>query len=226
MNDLEPKSVGASRMPVQLLKFPSAATATDCATMFRVVRPSPAVIITASTILGAATFIAVPLLAQTLLAQNGETPKPGESGKGEPGKPEGAKPEGAKPEAAKGEAAKGESPKGDATKEAAGRSGEAEARTLAGPAGRSECVWLGERAVGLMWKDDLDTSFRHLDLYDRFGCPGEHIQVSFRCVVRQGNPQKDPKGFDYRVHACWMDPAHPAEPATSTAAAVEKPETK
>jgi hypothetical protein len=202
--------------------------------MFRVVRPSPAVIVTAATVLGTATFIAVPLLAQNLLAQN-DAQKPAEAGKAESGKAEAAKPEAAKPEAAKGEPAKGEPAKGEpakgeSAKEAAGRPGDvAEARTLAGPAGRGECVWLGERAVGLMWKDDLDTAFRHLDLYDRFGCPGEHVQVSFRCVVRQGNPQKDPKVaavFDDRVHACWMDPARPAEPANATAAASEKPGTK
>jgi hypothetical protein len=96
-------------------------------------------------------------------------------------------------------------------------------RALSGPAARSECVWLGERAVGLMWRDDLDTAFRHLDLYDRFGCPGEHIQVSFRCVVRQGNI--DPKAietFNARVHSCWQNPALP--PTAPAAAAAEKSE--
>jgi hypothetical protein len=91
-------------------------------------------------------------------------------------------------------------------------------RTMTGPAARSECVWLGERAVGLMWRDDLDTAFRHLDLYDRFGCPGEHVQVSFRCVVRQGNI--DPKAtetFNARVHSCWVNPALPPTPAASAA---------
>jgi hypothetical protein len=86
-------------------------------------------------------------------------------------------------------------------------------------------VWLGKRAVGLMWKDDLDTAFRHLDLYDRFGCPGEHIQLSFRCVVRQGNVQKDPK-LDERVDNCWIDPARPADPPNPPTAAVEKPGNK
>ena len=75
-----------------------------------------------------------------------------------------------------------------------------------------------------MWRDDLDTAFRHLDLYDRFGCPGEHIQVSFRCVVRQGNI--DPKAietFNARVHSCWQNPAlPPAAPAAAAAAAAEK----
>ena len=34
---------------------------------------------------------------------------------------------------------------------------------------------------------DMDTAFRHLDLYDRFGCPGGHIQATFRCLVRHGH---------------------------------------
>ena len=50
---------------------------------------------------------------------------------------------------------------------------------LNGPAGNPECVWLGRRVVGLLWRDDLDTAFRHLDLYDRFGCPSAHIPVSY-----------------------------------------------
>ena len=45
-------------------------------------------------------------------------------------------------------------------------------RALSGAAGNPECVWLGRRVVSLLWRDDLDTAFRHLDLYDRFGCPG------------------------------------------------------
>jgi hypothetical protein len=96
---------------------------------------------------------------------------------------------------------------------------------MTGPAALSECVWLGERAIGLMWRDDLDTAFRHLDLYDRFGCPGEHIQISFRCVVRQGNidPKKS-ETLDARVHSCWINPALP--PAPVNAAAAEKSGTK
>ena len=50
-------------------------------------------------------------------------------------------------------------------------------RVLTGPAGNPECVWLGRRVVSLLWRDDLDTAFRHLDLYDRFGCPGGHVQA-------------------------------------------------
>jgi hypothetical protein len=100
------------------------------------------------------------------------------------------------------------------------------ARVMTGPAARAECVWLGERAVGLMWRDDLDTAFRHLDLYDRFGCPGEHIQISFRCVVRQGNidPKATTGTFDARVHSCWINPA--LLPSPANAAAAEKNGTK
>ena len=82
------------------------------------------------------------------------------------------------------------------------------AQAINGPAGNPECVWLGRRVVRLMFVDDLDTAFRHLDLYDRFGCPGGHIQAAFRCLTRFGG-QIDPKvaeTLDSRVHACWINP--------------------
>src|SRR6195952_3150272 len=60
------------------------------------------------------------------------------------------------------------------------------AKHLEGPAANPECVWLGRRVVSLLWRDDLDTAFRHLDLYDRFGCPGGHVQAAFRCLTRFG----------------------------------------
>jgi hypothetical protein len=65
----------------------------------------------------------------------------------------------------------GEPGKGEAGKDAFGRGAEiAEAgRATTAAAARIECVWLGERAVGLMWRDDLDTAFRYLDLNDRLG---------------------------------------------------------
>ena len=97
------------------------------------------------------------LASAPLRAQNAE-PKPAEGGKAEAGKDGAAR-------------------RTDEIAEAS--------RALTGAAARAECVWLGERAVGLMWNDDLDTAFRHLELYDRFGCPGEHVQISFRCVVRK-----------------------------------------
>ncbi len=61
-------------------------------------------------------------------------------------------------------------------------------KVLGGPAVQSgmRVAWpaRGEPAL----RDDLDTAFRHLDLYDRFGCPAGHIQATFRCLVRQGTP--------------------------------------
>ena len=66
------------------------------------------------------------------------------------------------------------------------------AQAINGPGGNPECVWLGRRVVRLMWRDDLDTAFRHLDLYDRFGCPGGHVQAAFRCLTRFGG-QIDPR---------------------------------
>ena len=110
----------------------------------------------------------------------------------------------------------------DAAKEAQRQVDEfAEAtRLVTGPAGNPECVWLGRRVVGLMWRDDMDTAFRHLDLYDRFGCPGPHIQAAFRCVVRQGNniDPKSPASLNARVHACWLNPT-----AAQAAAAASPP---
>jgi pyruvate/2-oxoglutarate dehydrogenase complex dihydrolipoamide acyltransferase (E2) component len=97
------------------------------------------------------------------------------------------------------------------------------AQAINGPAGNPECVWLGRRVVLLMYRDDLDTAFRHLDLYDRFGCPGGHIQAAFRCLTRFGAliDDKVPKsGVNDRIHACWINPgAQPPAAAAATTAA-------
>ena len=93
-------------------------------------------------------------------------------------------------------------------------------RVLNGPAGNAECVWLGRRVVSLLWRDDLDTAFRHLDLYDRFGCPSAHIQASFRCLIQHGS-DIDPKAADSlnaRVQTCWINPSAPPTPAPAAAA--------
>jgi hypothetical protein len=98
------------------------------------------------------------------------------------------------------------------------------AQAINGPAGNPECVWFGRRVVGLMWRDDIDTALRHLDLYDRFGCPGGHVQAAFRCLTRF-SAQMDPKGSDVnsRVHACWVNPS--AQPQTAAAATAPAPTT-
>jgi hypothetical protein len=108
-------------------------------------------------------------------------------------------------------------------------------QAINGPAGNPECVWLGRRVVVLMWRDDLDTAFRHLDLYDRFGCPSGHIQASFRCLLLQHadsiDPKADPKAADNRsgrVQSCWLNPTQQAAapaPAPAPAAAVPSPTT-
>jgi hypothetical protein len=93
------------------------------------------------------------------------------------------------------------------------------ARAVNGPAGNPECVWLGRRAVQLMYRDDLDTAFRHIDLYDRFGCPGGHIQAAFRCLTRflTQIDDKVPNSLNNLTQACWINPA--AQPQQTTAAA-------
>jgi len=98
-------------------------------------------------------------------------------------------------------------------------------KQMTGPAGNPECVWVGRRVVHRLFQDDLDTAFRHMDLYDRFGCPGGHIQAAFRCVVKQGPSvdTKAPENILARVHSCWVNPATP--PAPSAAATTPQPGT-
>ncbi len=97
-------------------------------------------------------------------------------------------------------------------------------QAINGPAGNPECVWLGRRVVRLMWLDDLDTAFRHLDLYDRFGCPGGHVQATFRCLTRFGAQIDDkvPRSLDGRIHACWINPGAQPQAAAAAAAAVRR----
>ena len=124
-------------------------------------------------------------------------------------------------------AAAGPASPADAAKDSQRKSDEfvEAAQAIDGPAGNPECVWLGRRVVVLMWRDDLDTAFRHLDLYDRFGCPGGHVQATFRCLVRFGAiDPKAPDSLSGRVHACWINPnaqpqASAAQPAGAAAAA-------
>jgi hypothetical protein len=119
-------------------------------------------------------------------------------------------------------------------KAAADDYGEAQ-RQINGPAGNPECVWLGRKALTRLWNDDIDTTFRDLDLYDRFGCPGAHVQAAVRCLVlhqpippdrKSGDKAADPKPsdtLDFRVHECWNNPTSPAIPAPAPAAATPAP---
>jgi hypothetical protein len=122
------------------------------------------------------------------------------------------------------------SPEEQAKEEALRRSIEeyAEAAKLPGNAGLPECVWSGRRIAMLLWRDDVDTARRHMELYERFGCPTEHLKIAFRCLVRQGNiDSKSPERLSERVHACWVNPDAPppgtpaATPAPSPAPAAQ-----
>src|SRR6201993_3881881 len=99
------------------------------------------------------------------------------------------------------------------------------AQAINGPAGNPECVWLGRRVVSLMYRDDLDTAFRHLDLYDRFGCPGGHVQAAFRCLTRYFAEIDDKvqRSLPDRVHACWINPAAQPQAAAAPASAPPTP---
>jgi hypothetical protein len=153
----------------------------------------------ASLVVGAA----LPIAGGSAFAQSGDPHPQDQQGKPANGNP-----------AQPGDAAKDNQRKTDEFVEAT--------QALNGPAGNPECVWLGRRVVRLMWLDDLDTAFRHLDLYDRFGCPGGHVQAAFRCLTRFGG-QIDPKVADTlnsRVHACWINPAAQPQTAAATPPAV------
>jgi len=81
------------------------------------------------------------------------------------------------------------------------------AAKLSSSAGAPECVWTGRRIASLLWRDDIDTARRYIDLYDRFNCSGEHLKLAFRCVIEQG--PLDPKAagrLASRVHDCWITP--------------------
>ena len=100
----------------------------------------------------------------------------------------------------------------------------AAATTLPSAAGAAECVWTGRRIASLLWRDDIDTARRYIDLYDRFSCSPEHLKLVFRCVIQQG--PLDPKAADRlasRVHDCWMAPETPTTAASqATTSSTEK----
>jgi hypothetical protein len=98
---------------------------------------------------------------------------------------------------------------------------------IAGPAGNPECVRLGSQVLNLLQNNDIDTAFRYLDLYDRFGCPGGHIQAAYRCFLLhpvpmtadRKSPDQKVADLDSHIRACWVNPAAPAVPAATPAAA-------
>jgi hypothetical protein len=84
-------------------------------------------------------------------------------------------------------------------------------------AGSADCVWTGRRIASLLWRDDIDTARKYIELYDRFGCSADHLKQAFRCVVQQG--PIDPKAADRlasRVHSCWVAPEEPITASSQT----------
>jgi hypothetical protein len=93
------------------------------------------------------------------------------------------------------------------------------ARLMTGPAANPECVWHGTRVVRLLAGEDIDTALRHLELYDRFKCPAEHIQASFRCYLRLSSMDPKPaESVKMRVHDCWINPGSSSASPPATAA--------
>jgi hypothetical protein len=89
------------------------------------------------------------------------------------------------------------------------------ARQVKGPAGSPECAHLGENAVSLVMRNDVDAAARHMDLYDRFGCPGAYVRESLRCALLSGTPvTKDSRSLEDVVRTCWLNP----QPATASTA--------
>jgi len=82
-----------------------------------------------------------------------------------------------------------------------------EAAKLAKNAGLPECLWTGRLVASLLYRNDVDTAKRYMDLYDRFSCPPDHLKLAIRCVVRLGPmDQKGTEKLAARVHACWINP--------------------
>lgn len=96
-------------------------------------------------------------------------------------------------------------------------------QAIGGPAGNPECVFVGRRIVLLMSRDDLDTALRYTDLYDRFGCPGGHVQAAFRCLAKGGYPGASKiENLPALVHACWINPNTQLPAPTPVAAPAAK----
>jgi len=103
-------------------------------------------------------------------------------------------------------------------------------RQVKGPAGQPECAHLGENAISLIMRNDVDAAARHMDLYDRFGCPGAYVRESLRCALLIGTPvTKDSRSLEDVVRTCWLNPtttsATPAAPAPTAAAPPAPPPT-
>lgn len=90
-------------------------------------------------------------------------------------------------------------------------------------AGASECVWTGRRIASLLWRDDLVTASRYMDLYKQFDCSSDHLKLAFRCVVKQGPINlKAAEDLASRVGKCWLSPEGPPPEADEAANATNE----
>jgi hypothetical protein len=145
--------------------------------------------------LAAAAFVFISATAFAQLPNEQKPPEQAQQGGQNEQKPEGEQ-----------KAAEADKAEQEAAARAVAEYKEAEAK-LPRSSGAAECVWTGRRIASLLWRDDIDTARRYIDLYDRFNCSAEHLKLVFRCVVEQG--PIDAKAADRlasRVHSCWITP--------------------
>lgn len=74
------------------------------------------------------------------------------------------------------------------------------------PERQAECMWIGQRVVSLLWRDDVNTAREQMNFYERFKCPSEHVGIAFRCVIRQSERQPQQTDLNARIYGCWMAP--------------------
>jgi hypothetical protein len=84
----------------------------------------------------------------------------------------------------------------------------AEAAKLPKNAGLPECLWTGRLAASLLYRNDVDTAKRYMDLFERFSCPADHLKLAIRCVLRLW-PRQGAEMLADRVQACWVNPDTP-----------------
>ena len=84
----------------------------------------------------------------------------------------------------------------------------AEAAKLPKNAGLPECLWTGRLVASLLYRNDVDTAKRYMDLFERFSCPADHLKLAIRCVLRLW-PRQGAEMLADRVQACWVNPDTP-----------------
>ena len=72
------------------------------------------------------------------------------------------------------------------------------AKKLPPAAGAPECVWTGQRIASLLWRDDLGTASRYMDLYKQFDCSPDHLKLAFPlCRQTRANQSQSCRGLGF-----------------------------